>query len=108
VNNDAILILLEQFENQKISAGLLEYVCKLIRPENLKDIRIVEKLKSISRDKNLYVRNMAQKLLSGIKNCFTITFILSIVALLLGYIIYASLSSAFSRLTIRAKHPPKP
>ena len=68
VSNEAILIMLEQFENQKISAGMLSYVCKLIHPENLEDTRIVTKIKSISNDKNLYVRNMTQILLSNYKN----------------------------------------
>ena len=68
VNDDAILILLELFENQKINAGLLGNVCKLIQPENMKNALIVEKLTSISRDKNMFVRNMTQKLISDIKN----------------------------------------
>lgn len=68
VNNDAILILLEQFENKKINAGMLGTVCKMIGPENMVDSRIVKKLERISEDKNLYVRDMAQKLLSGTKN----------------------------------------
>lgn len=68
VSNEAILIMLEQFENQKISAGMLSYVCQLIHPENLEDTRIVTKIKSISNDKNLYVRNMTQILLSNYKN----------------------------------------
>lgn len=68
ISNDAILIMLEQFENQQISVGQVGYVFKLIHPENLEDIRIIKKLKNISRDKNLYIRNMVQKLLSGTKN----------------------------------------
>ncbi len=68
VSNEVILIMLEQFENQKISAGMLSYVCKLIQPENMKDIRIEKKIISISRYKNQYVRNMTQLLLSNYKN----------------------------------------
>ncbi len=63
VSNDALLIMLQQFDDQKISAGLLGYVCKLIHPENLEDVRIVKELKILTKDKNLYVRNMTQKLL---------------------------------------------
>ena len=68
VSNETILIMLEQFEDQKISAAMLSYVCKLIHLENMEDFRIEKKIKNISRDKNLYVRNMTQILLSNYKN----------------------------------------
>lgn len=66
VSNDAILIFLEQYKNQQINVGLLGYVCRMIQPENLKDPRIVKNLKGLSKDKNLYVRNIAEKFL---RNC---------------------------------------
>jgi len=68
VSNEAILIMLEQFENQIISAAMLSYVCKLIHTDNMEDIRIEKKIISISRDKNQYVRNMTQILLSNYNN----------------------------------------
>ena len=67
ISNDAILVLLEQYENKIINAGLLGYVCKLIHQENLLDVRIIKKLKKLSKDKNLYVRSMTQKLILGTK-----------------------------------------
>jgi len=88
VTNDAILIMLEQFKNRKIGTGLLEYIGNLIQPVHLKDSRIVEELKSISEDKNQFVRNIAQKLLVKTDhNSLTILMAL-IFALLLGYIFY--------------------
>jgi hypothetical protein len=68
ISNDVILVLLEQYENKIINAGLLGYVFKLIRKENLSDVRIIKKIKSLSKDKNLYVSNMAQKLISEKSN----------------------------------------
>jgi hypothetical protein len=68
ISNEAILIFLGHYEKQQISAGLLGYVMELIRPENLENDLIVKKLKKLSRDKNLYVRNLATGKLSGIKN----------------------------------------
>ena len=64
IDNDAILILLEQFESQKLSAGLLGYVYMLIHPDNMEDARIEAKIKNISKDNNLYVRNITEKILS--------------------------------------------
>ena len=68
VNNDIILNLLGQYEEQKLSTTLLWYVCEMIRPENMKDSRIVSKIENISKDDNLYVRNITQKILSATKN----------------------------------------
>jgi len=67
ISDDAILIFLEHYEKQKISAGLLGYVLDLVRTENLKNDLIGKKLKKLSRDKNLYVRNLAKEKLSGAK-----------------------------------------
>lgn len=61
VCNEAILIFLELYEDQQINTGLLGYVCKLIRSDNMKDPRIVKKLKMLSKDENRYVSNMMQK-----------------------------------------------
>ena len=63
VCNDAILIMLEQFESQKISASSFSDVGKLIGTENLKDLLIIEKITNISKTKNLYILKITQKLL---------------------------------------------
>lgn len=67
ISNDAVLILLEQYEKQKIYAGLLANVCEMIKPANLKDARIIQKLKKLSKDKNQYVRTMAENLIARSK-----------------------------------------
>jgi hypothetical protein len=67
ISNDAILIMLEQYETQKIYAGLLAGVCEMIQPENLKDSRIIQKLRKLSKDKNQYVRGMAENLIAKSK-----------------------------------------
>ncbi|MCK9412929.1 MAG: hypothetical protein M0Q53_11555 [Prolixibacteraceae bacterium] len=87
VTNDAILIMLVQFKNRKIGTGLLEYLCNLIQPENLKDSRIVEELKSISKDKNQYVKNIAQKSLAKTDHNLLTILMALIFALLLGYLV---------------------
>ena len=45
ISNDAILMLMEHYENQRINARQLGCVYKLINDENLKDPRIVKNLK---------------------------------------------------------------
>jgi hypothetical protein len=62
ISNDVILSLLEKYQNKIINASMLGYVFKLIHQENLPDVRIVKKLKELSKDKNGYVRNMTQKM----------------------------------------------
>lgn len=67
ISNDAVLIMLEQYEKQKIYAGLLSNVCEMIKPDNLKDARIIQKLKKLSKDKNQYVRSMSENLIAKSK-----------------------------------------
>ena len=62
-SNEAILVMLKQYENKRISVGFLKYVCNLIRTANLKDKRIINKLKNLLKDESLYVRNLIEKLL---------------------------------------------
>jgi hypothetical protein len=68
VNNDIIVDLLGQYEDQKLSTTMLGYVCEMIRPENLEDIRIQTKIQNISKDENQYVRNITLRTLSKTKN----------------------------------------
>lgn len=67
ISNEAILIMLEQYEKQKIYAGLLAFVCELIKPYNLKDARIIRKLNKLSKDKNQYVRSISENLIARSK-----------------------------------------
>jgi hypothetical protein len=64
VNNDIIVNLLGQYENKKISTTMLGYVCEMIKPENMEDVRVRSKIQSISKDENQYVRNITLRLLS--------------------------------------------
>ena len=63
ISNEVILNLLEQYENKLINASLLGYVFKLIHQENLSDVRIINKLKGLSKDKNPFVSNMTKKMI---------------------------------------------
>ena len=65
IDNGVILHLLDLFEKEQMNASLLGYAYKLIRPENLKDPRIKKKLNSFVIHKNLYVRNITQKVLEN-------------------------------------------
>jgi hypothetical protein len=64
VNNDIILKLLQQYEEDMISSTVLGYVYKTISNDKLKDLRILNKLKAISSDENIYVRNITDQVLS--------------------------------------------
>jgi hypothetical protein len=68
VSSEAILILLEHYDNQQLSAGLLGYVMDLMRPENLKNEQVVKRLKKLTKDKNMYVRNLAEEKLKSDRN----------------------------------------
>lgn len=68
ISNEAVLVMLENYEKELISAGLLGYVMELIRPEHLNNELIVKKIKKLLRDKNLYVRNLAKEKLTESKN----------------------------------------
>jgi hypothetical protein len=68
VNNDIIVNLLGQYESQKLSTTMLGYVCEMISPDNLLDIRIQTKLQYISKDENQYVKNITQRTLLKAKN----------------------------------------
>lgn len=61
VSSEALLVLLKHYENQQLSAGLLGYVMDLIRPENLKNEQVARCVRKLSKDKNLYVRNLAKE-----------------------------------------------
>ena len=63
LDNETILLLLNQYLSNQISPAMLSAVCKLIDADQLKDDRILEKIKNIANDKNLYVRNIIQRLL---------------------------------------------
>lgn len=63
IDDEVIVHLLDMFKNDQINASLLGYSYKLIRPENLEDKRIWERLKEFTTHKNLYVRNLAQGIL---------------------------------------------
>ena len=65
IDNKVILHLLDLFENGQINASLLGYAYKLIRPENLTDPLIKKKLNSFVIHKNLYVRNITQKIIDS-------------------------------------------
>jgi len=67
INNDAILILMQHYENQQIDSGLLSYVIRLIHSENMTNDQIVKRLKKLSKDKNLYVRNLIKEKLETIR-----------------------------------------
>jgi len=54
------------FKDDMITS-LLGYVYKLIRSQNLEDPRIKKKLNSFVIHKNLYVRNITQKVLENAK-----------------------------------------
>jgi len=68
VSNEAILIMLQLYNDQILSAGLLGYICKLIHSDNLEDISIVKELTLLSKSKNLYIRNMIERLLDKARN----------------------------------------
>ncbi len=68
VSSEAILILLDHFDKQQISAGLLGYVMELVHPENLENEQVVKRLKKMTKDKNLYVRNLAEERLKSASN----------------------------------------
>lgn len=65
IDDEVIVHLLDMFENDQINASLLGYSYKLINPENLEDFRIRKKLESLAIHKNLYVRNITQKLIDS-------------------------------------------
>lgn len=62
VNNEALLLLLQQYEKNNIYAGLVGYICEMIHPEQLHDSRILHSLKKLSHDKNPYVKDLAKSL----------------------------------------------
>ena len=65
IDDEVIVHILDMFEKEHINASLLGYAYKLIRPENLEDPRIRKKLNSFVIHKNLYVRNITQKVLEN-------------------------------------------
>jgi len=67
ISNEAVVVLLDLYLGQKIYAGLLGYVCDIIQPQQLKDPEIIYRLKKMSKDKNQYVKNLADKLLKSEK-----------------------------------------
>lgn len=67
ISNESLVILLDLYLDQKIHAGLLGYVCDMIHPENLKDDTIMQRVKRLSKDKNQYVKNLGERLLSDAK-----------------------------------------
>lgn len=63
VNDEVVLDLLKLFEAQQLESSLLGYVYKFIHADNLKNPDILAKLKAISNDESLYVRNITQRVL---------------------------------------------
>lgn len=68
LDNRVVLFLLKEFEDQKISASMLTYVYKSIDAKNLENKEIHKKLTKFSKHKNVFVRNLTQRLLSEAKN----------------------------------------
>lgn len=68
LDNNVILFLLKEFEGQKISASMLTYVYKSIRPKNLKDKGIRKELHKFRNNGSLFVRNLTQRLMWEAKN----------------------------------------
>jgi len=60
-SNEAILIILEHYKNNKISAGFMKYVCTLIKKENMKDISITNELENLRKNENLYVKGLMEQ-----------------------------------------------
>ena len=64
VSNETIINLLGQYKTDQISSTMLGYVYKMINTEKLKDPRILDQLRIIESDDNLYVKNITKQLLS--------------------------------------------
>ncbi len=65
IDDEVILKLLQLFDEQRINASLLGYVYKLIHADNLKTPQIIQKLKTFSKNENLYVRIITDRLLKN-------------------------------------------
>jgi len=65
ISDASLVILLDLYLGHKIYAGLLGYICEMIQPRQLKNPEINHRLKKLSKDKNQYVKNLADKLLKS-------------------------------------------
>jgi hypothetical protein len=63
INNEAYLILLEQYENNLITAGDLRKIITSVHPENIRNEKVQNKLKTLSQGLNPFVRNLTMKLI---------------------------------------------
>lgn len=63
ISNVSFLTLIGHYENGQINAGTLRKICELIQPEDSVDSRLIEKMESLSKDKNPFVRKISQKYL---------------------------------------------
>ena len=61
IGNNSFFILIEQYENGQINAGDLRKICELIQPEDRDDSRLIQKMESLSKDRNPFVRRISQK-----------------------------------------------
>ena len=61
--NVSFLTLIEHYQNGQINAGTLRKICKLIQPEERNDSSLIQKMESLSKDKNPFVRKISQNFL---------------------------------------------
>ncbi len=66
IDDESILYLLDLFAEHRINASLLGYTYKLIHSDNLKNPNVIVKLDTFSKDKNVYIRNITNKLLAEV------------------------------------------